>query len=83
MNSQTAKANLDPLPATSLVIPDHWTPEQAEFLLTVLDELNIAIWDNYGWVLRQMWEDRRVLWREKPDQKETEEEMDDSDNYHW
>lgn len=36
---------------TPIVVPDHWTPEQAEACLDLLHLLSDAVWDQYEDVL--------------------------------
>jgi hypothetical protein len=38
-------------------LPDCWPPEKVDFLLDVVDQLQEAIWSQYGDRLCEYWED--------------------------
>ncbi|MFC1482571.1 hypothetical protein ACFL51_02070 [Myxococcota bacterium] len=42
-------------------LPRYWTPEQAEFLSAVLEDLTQAIWETYEDDLMRLWRDRDGL----------------------
>lgn len=39
-------------------LPRNWTPQQAEFLWAVLEDIAQAIWETYEDELLQLWRDR-------------------------
>lgn len=40
---------------THVPIPTHWTPEQAELVLDLVDSIHRAVWEQYGHRLVVQW----------------------------
>ncbi len=54
-------------PAVALVVPLHWTPEQALAVYECLHAMRQALWATYGTQLQQAWCDQLVPDRPMPD----------------
>lgn len=42
-----------------LKITTHWTPEEADCIVRLMDELQCAIWECYGKDIEQLYQDHR------------------------
>ncbi len=54
-------------PATSFVVPTHWSPEQALAVLEALQAVREAVWAVYGPQAQQAWRDQLVPDHGPPD----------------
>jgi len=43
-----------------LLIPDDWTPEQAQAVFEVLDDLRDRIWEHYALPLQELYQQQRM-----------------------
>lgn len=43
-----------------LLIPDDWTPEQAQAVFEVLDDLRERIWEHYALTLQELYRQQRL-----------------------
>ncbi len=60
-------------------LPQHWTPEQADVFLDIIEQLHDAVWNQYGNALCILWEKRppgASFWNDAHD---LDEDCDDDD----
>lgn len=52
-----------------LRIPTYWTPEEADCVYQLLDELRAAVWHSYGEEITAM---HKAIWEEEQKRKDSE-----------
>ncbi len=52
-----------------LRIPTYWTPEEADCVYQLLDELRSAVWHSYGEEITAM---HKAIWEEEQKRKDSE-----------
>jgi hypothetical protein len=52
-----------------LKIPTHWTPEEADCIYQLLDELKAAVWQSYGEEITDM---HKAIWKEEQRRRKDE-----------
>ena len=48
------------VPAGSITLPTHWSPEQAVAIFEILDDLREHVWARYGLQIQQVLRDHRT-----------------------
>ena len=54
----------------TLRVTTYWTPEQADCVYQILDELKAAVWSSYGEEITEM---HKAIWEEEQQERKEEE----------
>tara|TARA_R110002072_G_scaffold29417_2_gene93046 strand:+ start:207 stop:404 length:198 start_codon:yes stop_codon:yes gene_type:complete len=54
----------------TLRVTTYWTPEQADCVYQLLDELKAAVWSSYGEEITEM---HKAIWEEEQQERKEEE----------